>query len=114
MYGNQPMNFNQNFMNPNMMQPSTDERLWVANRAAAECHLMAPASFVRLWDSSCNRYYEKTTDYNGRQSPLRVFEYNEITEENGNNSSNPYVSKEEFLKLQQQVDDFIKSFDEEE
>ena len=39
-------------------QQSTDERIWVSSPAAADAYLMAPNSFVRLWDSSRPVFYE--------------------------------------------------------
>ena len=79
-----------NFMNPfygqmnyqpmqNIPNPTqTDERIWVQNEVSAEAYLVAPNSFVRLWDSSKPRFYEKRADATGRPLPMDTFEYARI------------------------------------
>lgn len=56
-----------------------DERIWVQNATAAEAYLLAPNAFVRLWDSSANRFYEKRADATGRPLPMDVYEYKRIS-----------------------------------
>lgn len=77
---------NNNIPNTNMNIPrvnsSLDERVWVSNEQAAESFLLAPSSFVRLWDSSTNRFYEKRSDINGRPLPMDVYEYTRILPQN--------------------------------
>ncbi len=51
-----------------------DERVWVPNREAADAYLMAPNSFVRLWNSSIPEFYEKRSDASGRPY-TEAFEY---------------------------------------
>lgn len=51
-----------------------DERIWVQNRGAADSYLMAPNSFVRLWDSQQLVFYEKRSDASGRPT-MEVYEY---------------------------------------
>lgn len=59
-----------------------DERIWVQNRGAADSYLMAPNSFVRLWDSQRPVFYEKRSDASGRPS-MEVYEYKQmVVEEN--------------------------------
>lgn len=53
---------------------SQDERVWVPNREAADAYLMAPNSFVRLWNSSVPEFYEKRSDASGRPY-TETFEY---------------------------------------
>mgnify|MGYP003293529492 CR=1 FL=1 len=55
--------------------PSPDERIWVQNETAADSYLVAPNGFVRLWDASVNRFYEKRADATGRPLPMDVYEY---------------------------------------
>lgn len=57
---------------PQQTQP-TDDRIFVANAAAAEAYLVAPNGFVRLWDSAAPRFYEKVADASGRQFPMTVY-----------------------------------------
>ena len=53
----------------------TDDRIFVANAAAADAYLVAPNGFVRLWDSSKPMFYEKYADATGRQIPVVAYEY---------------------------------------
>lgn len=55
--------------------PAPDERIWVQNETAADSYLIAPNGFVRLWDASSNRFYEKRADATGRPLPMEVYEY---------------------------------------
>lgn len=55
-------------------QQQTDERIWVSSPAAADAYLMAPNSFVRLWDSSRPVFYEKRSDGSGRPY-METYEY---------------------------------------
>lgn len=59
----------------NYYQPQTDERIWVQNEFAAEAYLVAPNSFVRLWDANKPVFYEKRADAVGRPLPMDVYEY---------------------------------------
>ena len=56
-------------------QLQTDERIWVQNEQSAEAYLVAPNSFVRLWDAQKPIFYEKRADASGRPLPLEVYEY---------------------------------------
>lgn len=64
-----------------------DERIWVANEQAAESYLVAPNSFVRLWDSNKNQFYEKRSDASGRPMPIECYKYERITARQGMNES---------------------------
>lgn len=68
--------FPQNYVQPQMQVPTLDERIWVQNENAADAYLVAPGSFVRLWDANNNLFYEKRTDATGRPLPMDVYEYN--------------------------------------
>ena len=93
-------------------QPMSDERIWVTNQQAAEAYLVAANSFVRLWDSSQPRFYEKSADYTGRPMTMKVFEYKEVSAMPQPQATD-YVSAEEFVEFKNRVNDFISSFDEE-
>lgn len=58
-----------------MQQTSTDDRIWVSSKSAAESYMLPANSFVRLWDSTQPCYYEKQTDPQGKPFPLQVYEY---------------------------------------
>lgn len=51
-----------------------DERIWVQGKLSADAYLVAPSSFVRLWDSTQNVFYEKRADATGRPF-METFEY---------------------------------------
>lgn len=82
-YGNNP--YYQNMMNYpqqmpqqqqfNAMPATSDERIWVQSAQAAEAYLVAPNSFVRLWDSQKPVFYEKRADSTGKPLPMEVYEY---------------------------------------
>ena len=55
-------------------QGGTDERIWVQGEAGANAYIVAPNSFVRLWDSQKPIFYEKHTDSSGRPV-TEVYEY---------------------------------------
>lgn len=78
MYG---YNYGQNYNNNNYVQnyqPTQDERIWVQGEASAEAYLVAPNSFVRLWDSCKPVFYEKRADATGRPMPLEAYSYAKI------------------------------------
>lgn len=118
-YPNYQQNYQQNynqarpFMNQvqNTFTPNNtpqDERIWVQNETSAEAYLLAPNGFVRLWDSSQPRFYEKSADCTGRPMPLKTFEYKEIVASPEPQAMN-FVSNEEFTEFKDQVNDFINS-----
>ena len=108
----QPMNYQQNQQQSS--QSSQDERIWVTSQSAAEAYLVASNGFVRLWDSSCNKFYEKSADYSGRPYPMKVYEYKEVTGQTEPQENNNYVSVDEFTEFKNKVNEFINSFDNEE
>lgn len=81
-YNPYPMNYQQPTYQPQQQtQQSTqpvDDRTFVPSEAAAEAYLVAPNNSVRLWHSSKPIFYEKYADMNGRQFPMRKFEYREL------------------------------------
>lgn len=77
---------------------NTDERIWVQGINSAEAYLVAPNSFVRLWDSSCNRFYEKRADASGRPLPLEIYEYSRIEASNTPSPTIDYSAEIEGLK----------------
>lgn len=81
----QPQNYGQ--YQPNNL--NLDERIWVQNATAAESYLLAPNGFVRLWDSSASRFYEKRADATGRPLPMEVYEYKRISPQISNIANEP-------------------------
>lgn len=78
---NYPYYNNQFFNNQQIQpQPQQDERIWVQGIEGANAYLVAPNSFVRLWDSQNNLFYEKHTDASGRPY-TEVFEYSKKSDQ---------------------------------
>lgn len=78
---NYPYYNNQFFNNQQIQsQPQQDERIWVQGIEGANAYLVAPNSFVRLWDSQNNLFYEKRTDASGRPY-TEVFEYSKKSDQ---------------------------------
>ena len=99
MYNNfyQPMNFRQQMPQQALqMMPQPEETLYVPNEQAAESYLMAPNSFVRLWDANMAVFYEKRTYAQGRPFPMEKYEYRKITEK-----TEPKDMKAEFVTRQE-------------
>lgn len=65
---------------PQMNGTSQDDRIFVQGALAAQAYLVAPGSFVRLWDSTQNVFYEKRADASGRPY-METFEYKKVTNE---------------------------------
>ena len=78
-YQNYNPNYNQNYRNfPTQMSGTNpDERIWVQGEGAAQAYLVAPNSFVRLWDSTKPVYYEKRADQTGRPY-METYEYKRL------------------------------------
>lgn len=106
-------NFNQQMFNTPTPAPSVDERIWVTNQQAAEAYLVAANSFVRLWDSSQPRFYEKSADCTGRPMAMKIFEYKEVSPVQAIPQAN-YVTSEEFDSFRTKVNEFINSFEDSE
>lgn len=78
---NYPYYSNQYFNNQQIQpQPQQDERIWVQGIEGANAYLVAPNSFVRLWDSQNNLFYEKHTDASGRPY-TEIFEYSKKSDQ---------------------------------
>lgn len=109
-YPNYPQNFQNNYGNLNQQNNvNQEERIFVSNQQAAESYIVAANGFVRLWDSSQPRFYEKSADCTGRPMTMKIYEYKEVSAmpevQNGD-----FVSTKEFTEFKEQVNDFINSF----
>lgn len=114
--GNQ-LNFNQGQMgfNPGFNQGQQqnqllmqDERIWVTSQQAAESYIVAANNFIRLWDSSQPRFYEKAADFTGRPMAMKVYEYKEVSAM-PEAQQGEYVSIKEFTDFKDQINEFINS-----
>lgn len=68
---------------PVQQQPSNGI-VWVQGENAAKSYPVAPNTTVMLLDSESSTFYLKTSDASGMPLPLRVFDYEERTQ-NGSN-----------------------------
>lgn len=60
--------------NPFQNGTGQDDRIWVQGESSAQAYLVAPNSFVRLWDSTKPVFYEKRADASGKPS-IVAYEY---------------------------------------
>lgn len=78
---------------PQMLQPTQmqvsnqDERIWVQGESSAQAYLVAPNSFVRLWDSTRPVFYEKRADASGKPS-IVAYEYHSNATQSPNGEVN--------------------------
>lgn len=106
----QPINMRQQMMPQQMMpqqQMVQEETLYVPNEQAAEAYLMAPNSFVRLWDANQQVFYEKRTDPQGRPLPLVKYTYTKATEtpvSEPKDLTEQFVTREEFEALRAKLE----------
>lgn len=107
----QQMNFRQPIPQqmPQQMAPPLpqEETLYVPNEQAAESYLMAPNSFVRLWDANQPVFYEKRTDPQGRPFPMEKYTYQKATEkpvEEKIDLKAQFVTREEFEALRAKLE----------
>lgn len=75
-YSTPQIGYPSNYTNPqqNAPQNDADSRIWVQGEGGANSYLVAPNSFVRLWDSQASVFYEKRADASGRPT-TEVYEY---------------------------------------
>lgn len=79
-------------------QNNIDERIWVQGRNSAEAYLVAPNSFVRLWDSNEPVFYEKRADASGRPYPMDAYEYKRMDTQVVTPQAKDYSDEIESLK----------------
>lgn len=89
---------------------NADERIWVQGEGGAAAYLVAPNSFVRLWDSTAPVYYEKRADASGRPY-MEVYEY----KRKGSNSPSQEVLQNEcsvdYMKLIKGLEERIEALE---
>lgn len=81
-------------------QATQDERIWVQSAQAAESYLVAPNSFVRLWNTNLPEFYEKRADATGRPLPMETYTYanKRVQQPTTADNDSPYTLLEEQLK----------------
>ena len=108
----QPMNFRQPMAPmPQQMPPQVpavqEDTLYVPNEQAAEAYLMAPNSYVRLWDANQPIFYVKRTDAQGRPYPMEKYTYQKAAErpvEEPKDLTAQFVTREEFEALRAKLE----------
>lgn len=96
--------FQQPIMQPQRQEQSVDDRIWVQNESAAEAYLIAPNSFVRLWDANKPVFYERRADATGRPLPLERFEFKRIPSQTQEiNAETENVLREEIKALKERI-----------
>lgn len=91
------MNYYNGYQAQQMSTPNSDERIWVQSEAQAEMYLVAPSSFVRLWNINEPIFYEKSCDAMGRPMPMVTYRYEKIT--NTTNETNALLDKLDALEV---------------
>lgn len=105
-YGNPAQNrqYPQQYQQP-VAQPqqSGNGLIWVQGEAGAKSYLVAPGNTVMLMDSESERFYIKSADASGMPLPLRVFAYQELTQQGVQApmtaeqvNPNNFITREEF------------------
>ena len=101
-----PASYQNQYMMQNQPQIQPQSGIiWVQGEAGAKAYPVAPGNNILLMDAENERFFIKSTDSSGMPQPLRIFSYEEIT----NNSTKTedhdveYVTKEEFYELKKLV-----------
>ena len=105
-YGNPAQNrqYPQQYQQPaTQPQQSGNGLIWVQGEAGAKSYLVAPGNTVMLMDSESERFYIKSADASGMPLPLRVFAYQELTQQGvqapvvaEQPNPNNFITREEF------------------
>lgn len=108
--GYQPMNYPQlQSQQSNPFNNNANGIIWVQGEAGAKAYPIAPNTSLLLMDSESECFYIKTTDMSGMPLPLRTYHYEEVITpkvevSNQSFDMNAYVSKEDFERLEQRID----------
>ena len=106
-YGNQTAQ-NQQYQQPYQQpvvqpQQSGNGLIWVQGEAGAKSYMVVPGNTVMLMDSESERCYIKSAAASGMPLPLRVFAYQELTQQGVQAPAvaeqpnlNNFITREEF------------------
>lgn len=90
--------------------------VWVQGEAGAKSYIVPPGGTALLMDSESQRFYIKSSDPSGMPSPLRVFEYAEISQIShsdgllGKTKDNiPYATKAEFEAFKDEINAILQN-----
>lgn len=84
--------------------------LFVLNESEAMSYPVAPNNTVTLWDKDKPTIYVKTVDAQGVPS-MRILDFTERTTANTEASNVEYAKKEDFEKLQAQVNEILTKYE---
>ena len=84
--------------------------LFVLNESEAMSYPVAPNNTVTLWDKDKPTIYVKTVDAQGVPS-MRILDFTERTTANMETSNVEYAKKEDFEKLQAQVNEILTKYE---
>lgn len=100
----QQAQYSQTPMYQQRQEQTTDDRIWVQNETAAEAYLIAPNSFVRLWDANKPVFYERRADATGRPLPMERYEFKRISSQIQEiNTQTENVLREEIKALNERI-----------
>lgn len=77
--------------------------IWVQGEAGAKSYITPPNTTVLLMNSEADQFFIKSVDASGMPSPLRVFDYTEVTSKGTVPSDVTYVTKEEFEAFKEEL-----------
>lgn len=84
-------------------QPQSNQGLiWVSGEVGAKSYLVTPGSTVMLMDSEAERFYLKSADNAGMPTPLRIFEYKEVSQGQQlppQHETTEYVTRKEYDEI---------------
>lgn len=100
---------------PVYQQPNQSTLVWVQGESGAKAYPVTPGNSVLLLDSESDRFFIKSSDTSGMPLPLRVFNYEEQTENKGTTSSiqhsfdpNNFVTRDEFNILAEKIEELSR------
>ena len=77
--------------------------IWVQGEAGAKSYITPPNTTVLLMNSEADQFFIKSVDASGMPSPLRVFDYTEVTSKGTVTPDVAYVTKEEFNAFKEEL-----------
>lgn len=102
--------YKQPYQTAQMPVKTANELLWVLNENEATSYPVAPNNTVTLWDKNRPTIYVKSVDAQGMPS-MRILDFTERTTANTEASNVEYAKKEDFEKLQAQVNEILTKYE---
>ena len=83
--------------------PTSGAMIWVQGESGAKSYITPPNTTVLLMNSEADQFFIKSVDASGMPSPLRVFDYTEVTSKAGPVPEVSYVTREEFDAFKEEL-----------